>query len=377
KVRIDALAMRLGGANTPIAASQTKGPFRGVMTVVMRPGGQTIVVLALASQSAYSDAAARRLDDIAGGSALARAADQLAPSQCEVYTASKTAKADVLWVVDDSCSMFSSQTAVAAVGAQIVTRLTNALVDFRAAGVSTGYYAPDYAGSVRDWTDNITTMLSWFRGAMAWGTMGDPSENGFDGLTSFVNNQHPPNAVVMPGPPRADADLHIIFLSDAPEQSNLAPLQVLDLLNLRYPGRRVVLHAIVCPEGTMCGDGMEGSMGKYHDIVRRTGGVLGSILTFNAMTSTPALSEQQAETMKFVVQSVISGTGLQLAHRPVVASTRVATSRTQGSCDNTDVPRDDDHGWQLDSLTGRLSFAGNCAAPVGTTIAVSYQYWVH
>ena len=172
KTQLDLCAQAVGGAPSGLEASANAGPFKGELTVVLHANNQTAVVLALAPVASFTDAVSFRLDDLAGGSALAMSTD--APEDnCETFTIDSVGRAvDFVWVVDDSCSMSSSQTAVATVGKTAVQRIQLSSVDFRAAGVSTGDYGPMYAGTYRNWTTDLTKMLGWSRAAAAGASAG-------------------------------------------------------------------------------------------------------------------------------------------------------------------------------------------------------------
>jgi hypothetical protein len=379
KAELDTLAVALTGLPSGLTANPVNGPFKAEMSVVLHAQNQTAVVLALASTAGYSDAVGFRLDDLAGGSALAMSTD--APvDNCETFTVDGDHRpVDFVWVVDDSCSMQSSQTAVAAVGAGAKKRIQASPVDFRSAGVSTGWYAPVFHGSFRDWTSNLTTMLGWFSGSGAFGTNGSGTEEGFAGLKTFVQGTTDagtfPDGGAAPGLFREDSEVHVIFISDTKDQSNITADEMYDLLKAQFPRRRLVAHAIVCPEGQSCGDDPEDAVGKYHTLVRRTGGVLGDIEVFNPTEVTPAIAAEQAATMAAIVRSVINGAGVSLRHRAITASVRVATSATVGVCNNADIPRDVQNGWDLDPATGKLSFNGDCLPEPGSIAVVSYQSW--
>ena len=92
----------------------------------------------------------------------------------------------------------------------------------------------------------------------------------------------------MPGTAfRTDSEVHIIFLSDTRDQSVLSTAAMKAMLDARFPKQHVIVSGIVCPEGTSCGDDAEDTPGKYHELIRATGGVLGSIKVFNPTTVTP------------------------------------------------------------------------------------------
>ncbi len=348
------------------------GPFKVVAEFVRRTSTRAVVVIAVIPASLYSGQALFRVDDTAGGTALAQFGDY-ANTQCEVFQASVNQKVDFLWVVDDSCSMQSSQTAVANAGTLFGQKLLSAGLDWRAAAVTTGYYATGYSGSTREWTTSATTMQSWFSGGGAFGTSGSGSERGFSGVQAFMDRVGPQ----VRGPFRTDAQGHFIFLTDTSEQSGaISAAQMDTYLTGKLPGQRYVTHGILCPEGQSCGDATETNPGKYHGLTRSTGGVIGNIQIFNPANPTAQQQAQQAATIDAILTAVIGGTGTQLQRPPISATIKVAVATTRGACNAADVPRDRTNGWDIDAATRRIVFFGNCIpSAAGVQVAVSYKYW--
>ncbi len=180
----------------------------------------------------------------------------------------------------------------------------------------------------------------------------------------------------MPGSFRTDSEIHVIFMSDTKDQSSYSAQDMFTYLQASFPRQHFVVHGIVCPEGQSCGDDPEDAVGKYHTLIRMTGGVLGSIRVFNPTMVTPALAAEQATTMAAIVRSVLNGAGFALTQNPITASVRVATSGTVGKCNNTDIPRDTENGWDLDPTGNKVSFSGACVPLPGSIAVVSYQSWV-
>jgi hypothetical protein len=371
KARINAIAQNYLGMNATGLLQGTAGatgPFKVVAEYVWRAPTRAVVVIALVPANLYTGQALFQVDDAAGGTALAQAGD-FASTQCEVFAATVNQKVDFLWVVDDSCSMASSQAATAAAGALFGSRLQSAGLDWRVGAVTTGWYAPSYDGSFRDWTTDVATMQGWFS---AFGTGGSSSERGFSGLRTYVERTGPSN----PGPFRTDAQAHFIFLTDTREQSSLTPQAMVTYFGQRFPGQRVVAHGILCPEGANCDDDSETNPGKYHTLTRLTGGVVGNIQVFKPQNPSAAERAQQANTIDAILSAVIGGTGTQLQRPPISATIKVAVASTRGACNTSDVPRDRANGWDIDPATRRLVFFGNCIpSAAGVQVAVSYKYW--
>ncbi len=375
KTRVNDIAKNYLGMNATgllAGVAGVNGPFKVVAEYVRRTATRAVVVIAVIPASLYTGQSIFKVDDVAGGTALAQFGD-FANTQCEVFSATVNQKVDFLWVVDDSCSMASSQTAVANAGALFGQKLLSAGLDWRAAGVSTGYYASVYDGSMKDWTSAAPTMATWFSGGSAFGTQGSGVEEGFAGAQTFINRNGPSNAT----PFRADAQGHLIFLTDTHEQSAISAVEMQTFLTGYFGGRRFATHGIVCPEGSTCAnEDPEDPVGKYHSLIRATGGVIGNIMVFNPQNPTAQQTAQQAATIDAILSAVIGGTGTQLQRPPISATIKVAIATTRGTCNTADVPRDRTNGWDIDPATRRLVFFGNCIpSAAGVQVAVSYKYW--
>jgi hypothetical protein len=377
KARLNAIAQNYLGTNATgllSGSAGVTGPFKVVAQYVRRAATRAVVVIALVPANQYSGQAVFQVDDAAGGTSLAQVGD-FANTQCEVFAATVNQKVDFLWVVDDSCSMESSQTAVANAGNLFGQKLANAGLDWRAGAVTTGWYGTQYDGSFRDWTSTLSTMTGWFSGAGSFGTNGSGFEQGFAGVQTFMNRSAPSNRG-NPGLARTDAQVHLIFLTDTSEQSSTSAADMSAFLAGRLPGQRVVAHGVLCPEGGSCGDIDESAVGKYHTLARTSGGVIGNILVFNPSNPSAAQRQQQANTIDAILSAVIGGTGTQLRRPPISATIKVAVASTRGACMASDVPRDRTNGWDIDPATRRIVFFGNCIpSAAGVQVAVSYKYW--
>ncbi len=376
KAKVNTILTAYGAAAGQLTgAAGSNGPFKVVAEYVRRSANRAVVVVGLVPASLYTGQALFRVNDAAGGTALAQFGD-FANTQCEVFDAAVNAEVDFLWVVDDSCSMRTSQNALANASALFGDRLTSAGLDWRAAGVSTGCYGGSYGTScLRDWTSNVTTMRSWFLQSSGagvwWGEGGSGSEQGFESMTRFLNDTSPP-----PGPLRTSAQTHVLFLTDTREHSSVSATTMRNTLNAKGTAR-VVAHGILCPDGISCASSeLEDPVSKYGQLISATGGVRASIQIFNPTSPTAQQEQQQADTIDAILNAVIGGTGTQLQRPPISATIKVAVASTRGTCNASDVPRSRENGWDIDPATRRLVFFGNCIPSAsGVQVAVSYKYW--
>ncbi len=380
KAAINALAtaLNVGGilSGGLTGTAGANGPFKLIVTYVRRLA-RTVVVVTVTPLARYNQTQAGLMDNVAGGTSLGQVDDTISPSDaipCELKTTVATEKIDFLWVVDDSGSMASSQDAVFTAGAIFASRLTSAGLDWRVAAVTTGYYPDTFNGSFRTWTTNSNVMLDWFKATSAswFGTGGSPTETAFNGMLSFVAQQGPPGGL-LPGLVRPDAQLQIIILSDAPDQSLYTSASTLEALKASLqPGQRVVTHGIRCPVNETCGDDPV-EQDVYQELAQLTGGVVGDIRVFNAPNPDAAQRARQSETMSVIMRSAIAGAGQQLAGFPIASTIHIAIGNTVGSCVRNDVPRSAENGWDVDPSTGKIIVYGGCAPRPGATMAISYR----
>lgn len=377
---VNELARRFLGAGAGgllMGSGGTTGPFKVQAVYVRRTATRAVLVIAAIPLSLYSGAPLFQLDDAGGGTAVAQSPD-LTATQCEAFNASANAKVDFLWVVDDSCSMATSQDAVRNAGTLFGNKLNSAGLDWRAAAVTTAYYASSQPGSTREWTSSVATMSSWFdqsSGAAWFGTSGNGIERGFPSARAFINR----TGSQVRGPFRSDANVNLVFLSDTGDQSGEAPSAFHQYLTTTFAGRQVLAHAIACPAGQDCGDGSrESTPPTYGTVVQLSGGVLGSIEEFNVTNPNATQRARQEAVIDAILSAAIGGTGRQLNRPPISATIKVAiaTGGTAGACNTADVPRSRQNGWDIDSATRRIVFYGTCRPTMGTRVAVSYRYWI-
>jgi hypothetical protein len=384
KTRANAIAQAfpdIGTAATGLLSGTggVTGPFKVQAAYVQRSAQRAVVIVAIIPAALWTGQGLFSLDDAAGGTSLAQFPDY-ASTQCEVFDATTNQKVDFLWVVDDSGSMQSSQTAVKNASNLFANKLVSAGLDWRAGITTTGYYSgSNFNGSAHDFTTDVNVMKGWFDSTSAtWiGINGSAIEEGFAGTHSFFDKVGPSGTTL--SAPRTDAQVHLIFMTDTLEQSSDTAVTFKNYLSTKLSPRVFAGHGIICPEGGSCGDSAETNPGKYHTFIRSTNGVIGNIMVFKPQTPTPAELAQQQATIDAIMSAVIGGTGHQLSRPPISSTIKVAmeTAGSRGTCNVNDVPRDRTNGWDIDSATRRIVFYGNCIPKaVGIKVAVSYRYWI-
>jgi hypothetical protein len=381
KTRVNDMAQAYLGANMTGALTGTSvngggtPNFKIQAEYVWRTATRAIVAVVVSTGTNYP-ANIFNMDDVGGGSAVAQAPDYSAP-QCEVFLSTNSSIVDFVWVVDNSGSMGAYQAAVGNAGTAFGTRLANAGIDWRVAAVTTDYYNTVSAATFRDFTNNVTTMQSWFAAAGAvpprFGTSGSGLENGLQSAQQYIQALLPKTNVNAANKIRVGAALHLIFLGDADDQSGTAgPAYTTFLANYDGAGSRAVMHGIVCPQGQTCGEA-QANPRKNLAVIAASGGVTGDINVAQAG------SAQLTATIDAILAAAIAGTGHQLLRPPLSATIKVAieANGTVGACNVNDVPRSRTNGFDFDSASRRIVFYGSCIPNgAGKKVAVSYKYWL-
>lgn len=395
------------------------GPFKLQAELVRRSNNRAVLLFALTPSNLFTGTQLFRVDDVAGGSALAQYGDYTG-TQCEVFATAGNANVDFLWVVDDSCSMADYQTAIGNAANRMAAKLQNSSLNWQIGAVTTDYYNAGAravsAVAYRPFTTTTAVMAAWFRegnncstcnspcsanmstfcsppcplcGAIVcgsgncvlsgtpcnqgcwFGTGGAGSEQALLSAQRYIRNVLLPRGTGNRFRPGAEA--HLILLGDADDQSSQTAATYISFFqDFDGNGSKATVHGIVCPQGQNCGES-QANPRKNLAVVQGTGGVLGDINV--AQSASPQLDA----TLEAILNAAIAGTGRQLLRPPISATIKVAieTGATVGGCNTVDVPRDRTHGFDFDSATRRVSFFGNCRpSGPGKQVAVSYKYWV-
>lgn len=380
KTKINTIAQNLLGTSvtgTLTGTAGAVGPFKLQATFIRRTATRSIVVIALVPAASYMGQTLFRVDDTAGGTALAQLGD-FASTQCEVFGAEVNAKVDFIWVVDDSGSMKQSQNAVGNAGALFASKVASAGLDWRVAAVTTSYFS---RGTYRNFTSDIGVMKDWFASGKgtSFGTNGDANERPFESSQGYFPTILPRTSDPAQNKIRNDALVHLITLTDTNDQSGTTAAQYISFLkNFDGTATPAVMHGVICPEGVVCSsdEGRIDNPGKIQTAIRATAGVLGDIRVAN--DTSPAAQQQLANTIDAILSAAIGGTGHQLSKPPIAATIKIAieTGKTKGTCDTANVPRDRTNGWDIDAATRRIVFYGNCIpSAAGVKVAVSYKSW--
>jgi hypothetical protein len=370
---------------------------------VLRRSAQTAVVLVGMAPTSLLDATTSTvLHDVAGGSSLGQYADSLGV-QCDRFQARASAAVDILWAVDNSVSMSDEQEALAAAALAMEARLQGAGLDWRAAMVASGFYAPrgtadtppctnqvcrdDLESQCRTFTRDVARFAGWLTSSSptwigAGGHCNQPREEVIRSAQLLLSHPAQATATFMPATPnerearlRQNAHLVVIFLGDADDQyyTNTqlpAGLDTYEAFFRALPVPSITMGAIICPGGE-CGE-TQRTPHVISGLVNRLGGVMGSLRDTASI----------GPTVEAILDAVVGNVSPYVLSRAAISSTiRVAVQAgsTVGACNTADVPRGTTDGYEYDSRTRTVTLLGNCrVAPesVGSRVAVSYRYWV-
>ena len=196
---------------------------------------------------------------------------------------------------------------------------------------------------------------------------------------------------------RSDANTVVLFVTDAPEQSdgeyagfaegNPVAEQSLptwasffnNVDGANNTASKAFVAGIVCPAGSNCSD--VNTNGRFKKFFADMGGI--------EVALPPDSDAQQSAKIRagirlILQQSIAQASPYVLTKPPISASIKIAFETavtTFGACNKNDVPRSRVNGFDYDGVTNSLQFFGNCrptfdAANLGKRITTSYKYWI-
>lgn len=322
------------------------------------------------------------LNDISNGTAVALSGNGEA-IECEQYVISRQAKADIIWVVDESGSTSNLRTNIANNATLFFNKAVAAGLDFRIAvtdmnDASAGIFATRQAGGTGDrWL--LPSEQMEFQNAINDPSGPDAADGGTeDGLTQMraAMMRHLPRSNSDPQMIREDAKLVIIIVTDEKAQEvkdagilgegnnqpTAAEQMQIDALVAPYVtelnANDVTVHLIgePLPFGPACGT--EHTYG-YYEVVNATGGQMGDICQADL-----------GATLDTLIEDIISGSSpLTLAKIPI--STSVSVSR-----DTVPLTRSRQSGFDYRGATNAISFYNQLFSPaMPSEITISYRRW--
>lgn len=205
-------------------------------------------------------------------------ADPKTPTNTDSYEQIQKPEVDILWVVDNSCSMADEQAEVADNFPIFMSYFLGSGLDYHIGVVSTDMDNPDQSGKlipaagVRWITPETPNPEETFATMSLLGTSGSGNEQGVLAAYAAFELQTDANAGFF----REDAAIHVITVSDEPDNSPTFPVTTNEfadyLNNLRFEPEAVTYNIIVMwpqlPDWPCSSIG-----GDYVDVYNQVGGV--------------------------------------------------------------------------------------------------------
>jgi len=264
----------------------------------------------------------------------------LAAEVCDTFEQNGNNFADILWVLDDSCSMYEVQNNLAVNLSAFLDTVEVQNVDYHVAVATTS--SAEFGGYEPIMTPGTADVHAAFADAVDVGTGGAATN---EGLMNAWDALNPP--YTLPGEPnygflRDDAKLHVIIVSDGDDESpDTVSAYVAALQGLKDDPSDVHVHAILELPAT-----------QYELAVTLTGGELGHLLDpswSSALTAIEWIGPDFADTF-------------ELSDHPVPDTIEVEFNG---------VPQPS--GWAYDSVLNAVVFLPDLVPDDGDVIDICYN----
>ncbi len=266
---------------------------------------------------------------------------------------------DILFVVDDSCSMSEEQAALASQFNLMLTTLTNQVIDYRIGITTTDVSATGPAGrlvgSPSVLTSTTPNLLAAFSANVNVGTNGSAVEAGLD--ASLLALRPPLSTGANIGFMRPNSSILIVYISDEDSQPTLAIGSYSAALDYIRPGQvRTNLIAGELPNG--CAKAQPAIL--YDRVRQDLGGTFSSIC---------GASWSQALTQF----------GANLGYRLGFSLSQTSLGRVSVAVDGVDIPSvvNNQRVWSHDPITNHLVFHRDRAPPQllvpNASVEISYD----
>ncbi|MDP7112083.1 MAG: vWA domain-containing protein, partial [Myxococcota bacterium] len=269
----------------------------------------------------------------------------------EAFTVEETALADLLWVVDNSCSMEPEQTALAALGGQVIDFLTAEGVDYQLGVVTTDNAHLQGAEPVMTpWTANVAEV---FEATVQVGTAGDgieqPLHHAWSALSAPLTDPGGPNDGFL----RDGAALAVIVVTDEDDQSTEPVDELASIFSALKPDPTMVALNAVHPGETGCTapDGWIDAAPRLHATVALMGGVEVSVCDVDWSAAWTGVPDLLLGPLRVY----------ELTFSPMPATLEISVGG---------VPLVD--GWSYDEDQNAIVFDVDAVPEVGTEILVYY-----
>jgi hypothetical protein len=260
---------------------------------------------------------------------------------------------DVLWVIDDSATMYEEQDMLIGSADSFIGFVANAGVDYRLAIVTTDMDLAPGALRGEAMTPDTPDLVDTFNSQVSSSTAGSRDERGFD------------SAILAADPDKADgfardgADLELVIFSDEDDHSSMEAADFVSTLRDQRSGD-VKVHAVVGdpPAGCVSALAAADAGTKYLTAQKKTGGRRESICT-----------EDYGDMLARVALDVVGlDTIFALSKVPEVKSIEVWV-------DGVVIPERTPDGWSYYAGDNTLRFDGYAVPRPGSLIEVTYTEW--
>lgn len=272
---------------------------------------------------------------------------------------------DILWVVDNSCSMGEETSMVASNFESFINEFVDLGLDYHMGVITTDMIQTDHSGKLQggtfvtpDTPDPAGTFLS----LVDQGSKGSASERGFEAVQAALTE--PLVSSTNAGFLREEAALSIIALTDENDDSDISSSAFTTWLQgLKADPSMVRFNAICGDRGFGCMEWLDVTTvlqatggDDYIDVAYDTGGFWVSICTADYSA---ALEQVGLAAAGMVVSFVLS-------EEPSNAGMISVT------VDGKTVVQDSSEGWTYNSAENAITFHGDAVPGPGSTVYVSY-----
>ena len=261
---------------------------------------------------------------------------------------------DILWVVDDSATMFEEQEMLALSADAFIGFVANSAVNYRLGVISTDMETN--AGELRGNVISAETsgMVDAFVEQLEGEFVGSRDERGLE-AASIGADPNFNTSFARPG-----ADLEVIVFSDEDDHSDMGTEQFLSVVQGQRPGAKVKVHAVVGdpPAGCVSVAAAADAGLRYLEVQAITEGRRESICTddYGSMLARVALDVIGLETV-FALSKIPSVSTIDLR----IDGVKVHERRFDG--------------WWYNPGDNTLRFDGFAVPPPGSDITVTYTEW--
>ncbi|GLQ30514.1 hypothetical protein [Litoribrevibacter albus] len=354
---------KIGGVitNLPVALDSEIGEtnYRLNMTVVFlendpiaEDDNKVLLLVSLVNETEV-ESFEGLISGLTDGTNIAEPTDTTTVGASTFTGSSVQSKADFLFVIDNSGSMFDEQQAVANAADDFEARINNSGLDIRIGTINTGSYIL-LADTNQD--GSFTSDLSEFKNdVINQGTDGSSRETGIynaeRALYSIALGDVNDGVVTEAGFPRADASMSVVILSDEPSQYEYRAGEEFDVSNNLFLARNYRVYAIVEPDSQFF-------TSQYDDLALASGG---SVADISNTSSFDAIMDDIA------TKAGAAASAFQLPHSPISGSIKVTVN-------GLEVTKSSINGWNYISLSNSVVFYGTSVPEEGDIIEIVYDY---